>query len=288
VSYPLFAQEVIYDPSDDRKVVEDTTKPPFRFICHLSISMKSEDGSASLWAASGTLIGPRHVLTCAHAIQNRETGKVLKATKIMVTPGRNSAHKKASRWKPFGDVRVFRSSMRTEWTANYDWKYDYALLTLASDIGRKKFKSLGGQPLYWWGAAGDTFLEPVTAADLKGKIVNVGGYPEDKCGAAALKQGESCLAAKKGKAQFIAYDAVLDPDPKVQPGRFFHKADLQRGQSGSPVWRYDKELGIRLLAGVQSKEGIGVRADGTREPVNIAVKVTRDMIDQLKSWGWEP
>lgn len=282
-----WSEEVIYDPGDDRNVVPDSTKPPYRFICHLSISMKSEDGSSSLWSASGTLIGPAHVLTCAHAIRKRENGKVLKATKITVTPGRNSAHKKVSDWKPFGDVRVFTYSMPDRWLSSYDWQHDFALLTLASDIGRKKFKVLGDKPLYWWGAAGNTFAEPMPPSELKDKVVNVCGYPEDKCGADPLVKGKPCLASKKGKAQYIAHDIVLDPDPKIRPGRFFHKADLTEGQSGAPVWRYDDKMNMRHLVGVQSREGKGIRADGTSEPINIAVRVTREMIDTLRAWGWE-
>jgi hypothetical protein len=177
--------------------------------------------------------------------------------------------------------------MPDRWLSSYDWQYDFALLTLASDIGRKKFKVLGDKPLYWWGAAGNTFAEPMPLSELKDKVVNVCGYPEDKCGADPLVKGKPCLASKKGKAQYIAHDIVLDPSPKIQPGRFFHKADLKEGQSGAPVWRYDDKMNLRHLAGVQSREGKGIRADGSSEPINIAVTVTREMIDTLQAWGWE-
>jgi V8-like Glu-specific endopeptidase len=282
-----WSEEIIFDPDDDRKVVPDSTKPPYRFICHLSIGMKGPGGSTIYREATGTLIGPGHVLTCAHALLSRENGKVLEASKIMVSPGRNSAHKKVLDWKPFGDVRVFSYRVPDQWRNSFDWQCDFALLRLSSDIGRKKFKILGDKPLYWWGAAGNTFAEPMPPSELQGKVVNVCGYPEDKCAAEPLKKGKPCLASKKGKAQFIAHDVVLDASPKIQPGRFFHKADVAEGQSGAPVWRYNDKKDMRHLAGVQSRQGKGIRADGTSEPINIAVLVTRKMIDTLQAWGWE-
>jgi len=286
-----FAQELdqeIFLP-DTRKVVTDTTKVPFRFICHLSIGYESEDrkvqGSGT---ASGTLIGRLHVLTCGHALKIKmPNGTVLMARKITVTPGRNSAHAKHSEWKPFGSVGVKSFKAHDNWVKSFDFQYDFGLLTLKSDIGGKKFRSLGNKPLGCWGATGGTSLTPLDPATLAKKLVNMGGYPGDKCGADPKSAVKSCARGKDSTAQFVAYDEVIDPKPPGEPHLIYHKADLKAGQSGAPLWRWEKATGKRYLVGIQSTETANIAADGTRTPLrNSAVRVTAKMMDDLKKWGW--
>ncbi len=281
-----FEQEVF--PPDTRKVVLDTTQVPFRFICHLSVAYTSDDKKVKASGhASGTLIGRGHVLTCGHVVNIRmPDGTVLKATKITVTPGRNSTRPKSTDWKPFDSVQAKSFKAHDNWVKSYDWQYDYALVTLKSDIGAKTFKALGNQPLGCWGLTGGTSLAPLDPAKLEKKLVNIGGYPEDKCGADAKSPGKSCERAKDSTAQFIAYDEVLDPKPSAEPRLIYHKADLIKGQSGAPLWRWDKPAGKRYLVGVQSTETHSIAANGTRTPLrNSAVRITSEVIKSLRDWG---
>lgn len=264
---------------DTRKAVVDTTVIPFRFICHLSVGFLSADKTPASSHASGTLIGRRHVLTAGHVFDSATLqGKLFKVAVLTATPGRNSAHPKKDQWMPFGFAKMKSYKVHPKWASGQDWEYDYALVTLDSDIGAKKFKSLGNAPLGCWGLTGKTSLTPLSPDSLKKKIVNMGGYPVDKCGKDAWADPQPCDWEKKHTAQFISYDVVVDPSPASEPKIIHHKADLRKGQSGAPLWRWDKSTGIRSLVGVQSWE---------TSAVNGAVRYTAEMMKNLKDWGWK-
>lgn len=275
-------EEEVFLP-DDRKPVTDTTKLPFRFICHLLIGMKAPDGTVATGIGSGTLISNNQVLTVAHNLRIKMGGKTFSAQQITVTPGRNTSSSNRGKWTPFGASKAKSWACHPKWEKSFDFQYDFGLVTLKEDLGKKTFASLGRKPLGYWGnvaLGGGTLLESFSAASIKDKIVNVGGYPGDKCGADPEKA--SCPADKKVGTQFIAFDKVLDPEPAAEPRLIYHRADLRRGQSGSPIWRWDKLH--RYLVGIQSTESTST-VDGT--PVrNSGVRITSDVLNQLKTWGW--
>lgn len=273
-------EEEIFPP-DDRKAVTDTTKLPFRFICHLLIGMKAADGTQATGRGSGTLISNKHVLTVAHNLRVRLGGKTFSAQKITVTPGRNTSFSNRLKWTPFGASKAKSWACHSKWEKSFDWQYDFGLITLKEEIGKKTFASLGRKPLGYWGSianGGGTLLESFAPATIKDKIINVGGYPGDKCGADPDKP--SCPDAKRVGTQFISYDKVLDPAPAAEPRLVYHRADLRQGQSGSPLWRWDKVH--RYLVGIQSTE----TTSGGAPLRNSGVRITSDVLSQLKAWGW--
>jgi V8-like Glu-specific endopeptidase len=274
-------EEEIFPP-DTRVAITDTTKVPFRFICHLLIGMKASDGTIATGRGSGTLISNNHVLTVAHNLKVQIGGKTFSAQKITVAPGRNTSFSNRLKWTPFGSSKAKSWACHSKWEKGFDFQYDFGLITLKEDLGKKTFASLSRKPLSYWGNVangGGTLLESFDPATLKDKVVNVGGYPGDKCGADPDKP--SCPTDKRVGTQFCAYDKVLDPAPAAEPRLVYHRADLKKGQSGSPIWRWDKIH--RYLVGIQSTETTA--ADGS--PVrNSGVRITADVLSQLKAWGW--
>jgi V8-like Glu-specific endopeptidase len=276
-----FDQEIF--PPDDRKPVTDTTKLPFRFICHLLIGMKAADGTLATGRGSGTLISNNQVLTVAHNLKISLGGKTFTAQKITVTPGRNTSFSNRLKWTPFGASKAKSWACHSKWEKGFDFQYDFGLVTLKEDLGKKTFASLGRKPLGYWGSVangGGTLLESFDPASIKDKIVNVGGYPGDKCGADPDKP--SCPDSKRVGTQFIAFDKVLDPAPAAEPRLIYHRADLRQGQSGSPIWRWDQVH--RYLVGIQSTETTA----GGAPLRNSGVRITTDVLNQLKAWGWRP
>jgi V8-like Glu-specific endopeptidase len=122
----VYEAEIAYESEpevigpDTRKLIRDTTKIPFRFICHMS------DG------CTGTLVKPNKVLTVAHCIYNRNTMKQTWKGD-WVTPGRNGKGS-AKGNQPYGRATVarinFPDAYRTAKTYNDAWPHDYAVLTL--------------------------------------------------------------------------------------------------------------------------------------------------------------
>lgn len=138
---------------DTRKLIRDTTKIPFRFICHMS------DG------CTGTLVKPNKVLTVAHCVYSRGTKKATWKGD-WVTPGRNGKGS-AKRNQPYGRAKVVRADFpaayRTAKTYNDAWPHDYAVLTLD-----RALRVPGGS----WSRL--RVIAPKTLLKVK---VNTAGYP---------------------------------------------------------------------------------------------------------------
>lgn len=127
-----------------RAIVSSTDVSPYRMMGHLSVG------------CTGTLIGPRHVLTAGHCVYDIE--KEQWYARLEFAPGRNGAS------IPHGYF-VWDSAYATEgWTHDHDTAHDFALVVLKEPIGDK----------VGWMAYGSS------AALAKDTLVNVAGYPGDK------------------------------------------------------------------------------------------------------------
>ena len=232
---------------DTRVQVSDTTVGPYRYICQLEYS-----GPGGGFLCSGTLIGPRTVLTAGHCIR-QDDGRLLTApANMIVTPGRNGAN------KPYGSARAakfipFTASPGAQGT-------DVGIIQLATPIGA----TVG----YWTRNWSKSKVDPIGRSILRGSLpvdpgklkVNLSGYPGDK----------------PLGTPWRSYDFTKD----IEGGVLSYVNDTYGGHSGCPVWvRRAPENGGRVLVAVHVA---GSRAAGRNYGVLINSAILKFIIANTK------
>ncbi|MBN9657234.1 MAG: trypsin-like peptidase domain-containing protein [Acidobacteria bacterium] len=278
----------IVGTEDNRTRVLDTRQSPHRFICHLLVEWLGADGKTTTTTGTGTLISNSQVLTCGHVLVHRDSGgRPVRAARIAVSPGRdssrNATYSDRLKWTPFGSYVTEQFAAAPQWSRSFDPQYDFALITLKSEVGKKKFHGVNGKPLGYWGSpayGAGTVFAPADPAALKGKTVFVCGYPGDKCGAAHYDL-VSCPKGQWAGTQFRAQDVVVDPMPAAEPRLFYHNADAEEGESGAPIWRVEGQR--YYLAGIETAAAFTF---GRTALYNVGVRITAELLASLKTLGW--
>lgn len=190
----VLGARTIFGP-DDRKVFYSTAYP---WRC----SGKVE---SVLGSGSGTMVGPRHLLTCSHIIDWRPDGTVgwLKFTPMYY----NGSAPFGSSWA----IRVyFKQKVQGPTIDSTEAQYDYVAVVLDRTIGSATgWLGTKGYSDSWDGGAYWTHV----------------GYPGDLTGA----QRPTYQNAIALDGDFWTTDAHE---------RIGHKADIWPGQSGGPFWGY--------------------------------------------------
>jgi V8-like Glu-specific endopeptidase len=127
------------------------TSYPYSAQCKLFITFP--DGEAFI--GSGTLIGPKHLLTAGHCAWSAENGGWAKS--IEVVPGLSGAY------KPFGSAWAHGIRAYRGYTEGGDRNHDFALITLDRPIGN----SAGWFGYAYW-------------PEIEGYTANIAGYPGDR------------------------------------------------------------------------------------------------------------
>ena len=280
---PLTNEETGIIGPDDRLRVSDTTAIPFRWVCSVSVQRlvrkSTHDEKTGLApAGSGVLISPQHVLTAAHLLHDAEKngdGSIAveyEPLLVHVTPARDGDS------KPFGEIEAKSWIIHPKWDPKVPQaRYDYALITLDTQIGDQKFRSLKDQPLFFWGSdkgGGGTLIDNLPSALSKGLIgmrIMTAGYPQSKQREMWCAAGEFSTGSAQVDAQLIQHGQV---ENWVTTNPLFKiTADATRGQSGSPVWGTDN--GQRYLIGVIEAAG---------ETYNTVIAVNPDVVSQIQKW----
>jgi glutamyl endopeptidase len=128
---------------DERTRVYATTSFPYRAMGRIASG------------CTGTLIGPRHVLTAGHCVYNIKTDSWYSNLKF--SPGQNGTY------RPYGEIGWKRVLSVKGWTDSHSSNYDYAMIVLNQNVGYTTGWLGYGYENGWWT-----------------KNVNVNGYPGDK------------------------------------------------------------------------------------------------------------
>ena len=126
------------------------------------------------------------------------------------------------------------------------------------DIGAIHLQESVGDKTGWFGVGA------LTDEQLPNSMVNVSGYP-------AVPGG--------GRQQWWAMNRVR----AVTPRRIFYDVDTSGGQSGGPVYRYEREGAEPTVIGIHAY-GVGGTPEDIKLEVNSAPRMIPEVVEQIRAW----
>ena len=214
----------------DQRVVKNNTKGwPLRTIAQFRGSVSNEDSQCT-----GTLVGPRHLITAAHCI-NKEATNTWYATRV--TPAKNGAGNSVA-VEPYG-VSVISTNLPDNVEAWYwtyeEWRDPNQAARTNWDIGIIVIPNRLGNLTGWMGVAArnSTFLQNTNNYNR--------GYAN--CNGVGLDRGNRPAGCQIGKMYGDPNDCGATGFKSVDGDgwsrRYDIRCDISAGHSGSPVYHYE-------------------------------------------------
>ena len=229
---------------DGRTPVENVNRWPYRVHAQLMIYFNGGSGGGS-----GTLVGPRHILTAGHNVYieyPRGSGKRQWASRILVRPALNG------RSLPYDQQTAIRAYTYQTWIhGNGDSNYDMALIILGEPIGSK----IGWYGLFHY-PQGNSFPKQIT----------VTGYP---------KEARNTRFPDKETREGAEFKQMWEMSGEVEiaPFRLYYALDTSGGQSGGAIWHQDGNqsyiVGVHTSGEVAQNQG------------NFGVRLTKEKIQDI-------
>jgi glutamyl endopeptidase len=164
---------------------------------------------------TGTLIGPRHVLTAGHCVYNTSNNQWY--SDLSFSPARNGIYD-----MPYGTKSWAKVIAPSKWTIDHDSNYDYAMIVLNEPVGNQTG---------WLGYGYNNNLPNYT--------INIAGYPNDMSMDVATMWYSSCPI--EASNTFKLY--------------YLCNAHLGNGGNGSAVYTYSPATGKRTIYGIHTGVG---------------------------------
>jgi V8-like Glu-specific endopeptidase len=260
----------VIPPLDTRRCVSDTTVAPFRYVC----SVEGALGTGVTAFGSGTLIGPRTVLTAGHNVAN------LLPANTRVVPGRNGRSEPNG---PLGSARAAAFQLAPGFVGST--ATDYAVIILGDPIGNR---------VGWWtfdhfrfpgDIVGTSVIRGGLPISATGVRVSIAGYPGDLPAPTHLGgRADPCFRPGvnvRARVQYIDNNKARRVTPS---GLLEYDNDTFRGNSGSPVWHeLDRSQGRVLIA-------VHISGDTAEFPdiLNRGVFIQGTVLDFVRAHSFYP
>ncbi len=187
--------------SDDQFPVPDVSKTPYRQIVQLNAL--HEDGYR--YVGSGAMIAPNLILTAAHNVYDRKTGKWATYVKATPTPSRNGGDR-----LPYGSYDaenyVIFDEYRTQSQELSEYQYDMAVIRLNQAVDSR---------------VGELRIAKTSTV---GQHIQIPGYPLE--------------SPQKFGVMYTMFGDIESIDNKL----LRYQIDTEGGQSGSPVLNEQGEI----------------------------------------------
>ncbi|HEY1012266.1 MAG TPA: trypsin-like serine protease [Herpetosiphonaceae bacterium] len=212
--------------SDQRVLRSDTEAYPLSAISQFRYSQNNHDSGCT-----GTLIGPRHLVTAAHCINKSGTNTWYT---VHVTPGKDGAGTGTAQ-QPFGSSRLTPTTPDALYWTYPQWRDPNQSNRSRWDIGFIVLPDRLGDLAKWMDIA------PRTSSQIRSYDNYNRGYPN--CFGDGLTRGNrpaNCQEARLyGDPNDCGARYFVNLDSDGWARRYDVKCDISAGHSGSPVYHYE-------------------------------------------------